>query len=114
MLNLKYFFGLVKAKQKPYEDALIASMQEKVNWIRKTSTYDLNQRQKDSLERDKALVVTTENYIAIQQQIIAHLFQMLEQEQAHTAAHLADKLEAEQTLRNFIKQNHEGQVHSAA
>lgn len=113
MLNLKYFFGLIKAKQKPFEDALLTAMQDKVNWIRKTSTYDLNQRQRESLERDKVLVTTADTYIGIQQQIISHLFQMLEQEQQYTAAHFADKLQAEQALRDLIKKQN-GDIHTAA
>lgn len=113
-ITLQQFFTLLKAKQKPYEDALISTMQDKVNWIRKTSTYDLNQRQRESLERDKNLITCAETYIAIQQQIISHLFEKLEQAQTETAFCYADKLAAEQSLRDYIQKNHEGKVQSAA
>jgi hypothetical protein len=111
-INLKHFFSLVKAQQKPGEDALLEAMQEKVNWIKKTSTYDLNQRQKVMLEKDKALVVAVENYIAIQHRIINHLFEKLETSQLEAATHFNDKIYAEASLRNYIQQN--GKVQPAA
>lgn len=112
--NLKYFIGLIKIKQAPFEDDLIAKMQAKVDWIKKTSTYDLNQRQKDSLQKDKDLVVAVETYISIQNQIITHLFEKLEILQTEAGTHLADKLHAEQSLRDLIKQQHDREVQPAA
>lgn len=114
MLNLKHFFELVKAQQKPYETALISAMQDKVDWIKKYNTYDLNQRQKEALERDKALVVVTENYVTVQHKIITSLFSQLEQAQTEAAAHFADKLKAEQALRDLIQKNYERSIQPAA
>jgi predicted metal-dependent hydrolase len=105
-LNLKLFFGLIKTKQQPFEKNLITALQQKVTWIKKTSTYDLNQRQKDSLQRDRDLVLAIETYLAIQHQIISHLFEKLETAQAETAALLHDKHEAESRLQNLIKRQY--------
>lgn len=113
-LDLKVFFDLVKAKQKPYEDVLLVAMQKKVDWIKKTSTYDLNQRQKESIERDKTLIAATETYLAVQNQIITHLFEKLEQAQLEIGAHLFDKQAAEEALKNHIKKQQNGEVQSAA
>lgn len=113
-LNLDRFFNLIKVKAAPFEDDLIAKMQAKVDWIKKTSGYDLNQRQRDSLERDKALVVATENYISIQHQIITHLFQKLELAQTEIASHLSDKLTAEQQLRDLIAKQNEREIQQPA
>ena len=118
MLNtlpaIRKFFELLKIKIQPHEDALTKAMQLKVDWIKKASTYNLNDAQRQSIARDKALIATAENYISIQQEIIAHLFTRLE----HCAAEieglktdaaflLTDKLNAEQDLQTLIKAQHE-------
>lgn len=112
--SLKYFSGLIKIKQAPFEDDLIAKMQAKVDWIKKTSGYDLNQRQRESLERDKALVLSVEAYVSIQHQIITHLFEKLEQAQTECAAHLSDKHHAEKELQDFIKRHNEREIQPTA
>ena len=82
MLNrtqLKTFFNLVKVKQQPYEDYLTATLQDKVNWLKKYSTYNLNDRQKQSIAKDADLVKAVDGYVGIQHEIITHLFGKLEE-----------------------------------
>lgn len=114
-LQLTKFFDLIKAQLKPYEEHLTATMQDKVNWIRKMNGYDLSPKQKESIERDKALIVATENYITNQQKIISYLFEQLEQARAISAAHFADKIHAEQTLINYISEDkNNGEIRRSA
>jgi len=118
--TLKKFFDLVKAKQQPYEDALTANMQGKVDAIKRQSTYNLTDNQKKALERDKALLAATEGYVSIQHEIISHLFQMLEE--AYTqleipAAILAEAMKVAKEEQNDQQTNqiqNEGEVHTAA
>lgn len=123
MLNsksLKHFFTLVKAKQQPYEDALIANMQGKVDAVKRQSTYNLTDNQKKALERDKALIAATEGYVSIQHEIISHLFRMLEEAYIQLeipAAILAEAMKAAEEEQNNIQTNqsqNEGEVHTAA
>lgn len=114
-LNLKVFFELVKKQQQPYEDHLATAMQTKVDWIKKMNAIQLTEGQKKSIERDKDLIIAAENYITVQQKIIGYLFEQLEQTNAISAAHFADKLHAEKALTDYIaKDQHEGEVQPAA
>ena len=112
--NLKYFIGLVKVKQQPFEDDLTAKLQAKIDWLKRVSAYDLTQRQKDAMQKDVEMIKSVEAYVSIQHQIIAHLFQRLELTETECAAHLADKLTAEQSLRTYIYDQHKGEIQPTA
>ena len=114
--DLNVLIALIKKQQEPFETALAGAMQEKVNWIRKMNGLPLTSRQKESLERDKNLIVAAENYLNIQQKVIARLFEQLEQALNINSQLLADKLAADQTLINYIERimNDEGKVQPAA
>lgn len=124
MLNrkqLKTFFNLVKVKQQPYEDYLTAAMQEKINWLKKYSTYNLNDRQKQSIAKDTDLIKAVDSYVGVQHEIISHLFGKLEESAGEiemlkldAGVMLGEKLAAEKALQDYIRQQHDREIHPAA
>lgn len=119
--TLKKFFSLLKIKQQPHEDFLTAAIQSKVDQIKKYNSYNLNDRQRETLGKDKTLIRAVDSYVGIQHEIITHLFQKLEAAAAEieglktdAAALYADKLTAEKALTDYIQQNEARKIYPAA
>lgn len=124
MLNrsqLKIFFNLVKVKQQPFEDYLTTAMQDKINWLKKYNSYNLNDRQKQSLAKDTDLIKAVDSYVGVQHEIITHLFNRLEDYAAEVemlrldaGVMLGEKLAAEKALQDYIRQQHDREIQPAA